>query len=70
MPSQSSKKAARRAAMNRFKLNRQNGLNVLDDEAGHFNEEENVYDLVNQEEYKDLVEMRRQREDFVVDDGA
>jgi len=56
--------------MNRFKLNRQNGLNVLDDEAGHFNEEENVYDLVNQEEYKDLVEMRRQREDFVVDDGA
>ena len=70
MSSQASKKAARRAAMNRFKNNRRNGLNVLDDDAGHFKEEEDVYDLVDQEEYKNLVESRRQREDFVVDDGT
>lgn len=55
--------------MNRFKNNRRNGFNVLDDDAGHFKEEEDVYDLVDQDEYKNLVESRRQREDFVVDDG-
>ncbi len=55
--------------MNRFKNNRRNGLNVLDDDAGHFKEEEDVYDLVDQDEYRNLVESRRQREDFVVDDG-
>ena len=69
MSSQASKKAARRAAMNRFKKNRRNGFNVLEDDAGHFKEEEDVYDLVDQDEYKNLVESRRQREDFVVDDG-
>ena len=56
--------------MNRFKKNRRNGLNVLEDDAGHFKEEEDVYDLVDNEEYKNLVESRRQREDFVVDDGT
>ena len=55
--------------MNRFKNNRRNGFNVLDDDAGHFKEEEDVYDLVDQDEYRNLVESRRQREDFVVDDG-
>ena len=70
MSSQASKKAARRAAMNRFKKNRRNGFNVLEDDAGHFKEEEDVYDLVDQDEYKNLVESRRQREDFVVDDGT
>jgi type IV secretory pathway VirB10-like protein len=69
MSTQSSKRSAKRAAMNRFKNNRRNGLNVLDDDAGHFKEEEDIYDLVDQEEYKNLVESRRQREDFVVDDG-
>ena len=69
MSTQSSKRAAKRAAMNRFKNNRKNGLNVLDDDAGHFKEEEDIYDLVDNEEYKNLVESRRQREDFVVDDG-
>ncbi len=70
MSSFGSKKAAKRAAMNRFKNNRRNGLNVLDDDAGHFKEEEDVYDVVDQDEYRNLVESRRQREDFVVDDGT
>ena len=43
---------------------------MLDDDAGHFKEEEDVYDLVDQNEYQNLVESRRQREDFVVDDGT
>jgi len=70
MSSQSSKRAARKAAMSRFKNNRKNGFNVLDDDAGHFKEEEDVYEMVDQEEYKNLVESRRQREDFVVDDDG
>lgn len=69
MSSFTSKRAQKRAAMNRFKNNRRNGFNVLDDDAGHFKEEEDVYDLVDQDEYRNLVESRRQREDFVVDDG-
>ena len=56
--------------MARFKSNRQNGLNVLDDDAGLFREEEDVYDKVDEAEYANLVESRRQREDFVVDDGT
>jgi hypothetical protein len=32
-------------------------------------EEEDVYDLLEEDKYKDLVRNRNQREDFVVDDG-
>ena len=32
-------------------------------------EEETVYDVVDENEYRQLVEKRREREDFVVDDG-
>lgn len=35
----------------------------------HMKEEEDVYDVYNEEEYATLVNSRRQREDFVVDDG-
>ena len=45
-------------------------MHVLDDEAGLFREEDDIYEEVNEEEYKNLVESRRQREDFVVDDGT
>ena len=45
-------------------------------ESAHFviaaleiREEEDVYDVVDESEYQSLVESRRQREDFVVDDG-
>lgn len=33
-------------------------------------DEGDVYDVVDEAEYEELVEKRRQREDFVVDDGA
>jgi hypothetical protein len=33
-------------------------------------EEDDVYDILPEDEYEKLVESRRQREDFVVDDGA
>jgi len=32
-------------------------------------DEGDVYDVVDETEYEELVEQRRQREDFVVDDG-
>jgi hypothetical protein len=32
-------------------------------------EEENVYDLVTDEQYSSLVETRRKKDDFVIDDG-
>lgn len=32
-------------------------------------EEENVYDIVDEEEYEEIVAKRRAGEDFVVDDG-
>jgi hypothetical protein len=36
---------------------------------GNMKEEEDVYDTLDESEYKSLVNSRRQREDFVVDDG-
>jgi hypothetical protein len=33
-------------------------------------DEDDVYDILPEDEYEKLVESRRQREDFVVDDGA
>ena len=70
LSSSAARKAARKAALAKFKSNRDNGVHVLDDEAGLFREEEDIYEEVNEEEYKNLVESRRQREDFVVDDGT
>jgi predicted GTPase len=37
---------------------------------GNIKEEEDVYDVYAEEDYQDLVNSRRQREDFVVDDGT
>jgi hypothetical protein len=36
---------------------------------GNIKEEEDVYEYVDEQEYANLVNSRRQREDFVVDDG-
>jgi DNA polymerase alpha subunit A len=33
-------------------------------------EQDDVYEYVEEEEYQKIVESRRQQEDFVVDDGA
>jgi hypothetical protein len=42
------------------------------DKLDEYQEKDNgdVYEVVDEEDYQKLVESRRQREDFVVDDGA
>ena len=68
-----SSKASRKAALAKFreaKLRR-----VMGDEDTeelfdrNMKDEEDVYDIVDENEYQTLVNSRRQREDFVVDDG-
>lgn len=68
-----SSKASRKAALANFreaKLRR-----VMGDEDTeelfdrNMKDEEDVYDIVDENEYQTLVNSRRQREDFVVDDG-
>lgn len=68
-----SSKANRKAALAKFreaKLKR-----VMGDEdteelfERNMKDEEDVYDIVDEDEYQTLVNSRRQREDFVVDDG-
>ena len=73
--SSSSRKSSKKAALERLRNNRRKrDLGELDAEedvldGGNYREEEDVYDVVNEDEYQNLVESRRQREDFVVDDG-
>jgi len=66
-----SSRASRKAALAKFrdsKRKRQEGDDWLDRHT--FKEEEDVYDVVDEDEYQTLVNSRRQREDFVVDDGT
>lgn len=64
-------KAERKAAMERFRLAKRKRDMGEDEDIFEANmkEEEDVYDVVDEEEYANLVNSRRQREDFVVDDG-
>lgn len=72
--SSSSRTANRKAALAKFrdaKLKRIMGEDEADDLFdGNMKEEEDVYDVVDEDEYQTLVNSRRQREDFVVDDGT
>jgi hypothetical protein len=66
-------KAKRSAAMAKFRsAKRKRDLGEEDEDVfdSNMKEEDDVYDVVDEEEYKTLVESRRQREDFVVDDGT
>ena len=67
MPSRSDRKAAL-ARFRSAKRKRELG-ETQDAFEGNIREEDDVYDIVEEEDYKSLVESRRQREDFVVDDG-
>lgn len=64
-------KASRSAARARFRDDRRKRALGEDEDLLEANvkEEEDVYDVVDEDEYKTLVNSRRQREDFVVDDG-
>lgn len=69
--SSSSRGASRRAALAKIKSDRRKRELGEDGDLLEANvrEEEDVYDIVDEDEYRSLVEARRQREDFVVDDG-
>ena len=64
-------RAQRRAALAKFRSAKQRRELGEEDDLfdGNIKEEEDVYDVVDQDEYESLVQSRRQREDFVVDDG-
>jgi hypothetical protein len=68
-----SSKASKKAALAKFrdaKRKRIMGEDEPDDLfGGTMKEEEDVYDVVDEDQYQTLVNSRRQREDFVVDDG-
>ena len=63
------KKGAALQALRDARSRKDQGLHGGIDEV-EIKEEEDVYDEVAEEEYQKLVEARRQREDFVVDDGT
>lgn len=68
-----SSRASRKAALAKFRDAKRK--RVLGEEAAdewfdsNMKDEQDVYDIVDEEEYQTLVNSRRQREDFVVDDG-
>ena len=67
-----SSRASRKAALAKFrsaKRKREQGEGTDDLLDTLVKEEDDVYDVVDEDEYQSLVESRRQREDFVVDDG-
>lgn len=67
----SSSRSSRKAALAKIRNDRRKREQGEDEDIFEANirEEEDVYDIVDEEEYQSLVESRRQREDFVVDDG-
>jgi hypothetical protein len=67
-----SSRATRKAALAKLRdAKRRRELGEEEDLfEGNIKEEEDVYDVYAEEDYQDLVNSRRQREDFVVDDGT
>jgi len=59
--------AQKAAARRKLKEDRIRGVSRTEDYE--VPEEEAVYDVIDEEEYQNLVEERRERDDFVVDDG-
>jgi hypothetical protein len=67
----STSRAGRKAALAKFRDAKRRRDQGEEDDLfeGNMKEEEDVYDIVDETEYQSLVNSRRQREDFVVDDG-
>ncbi len=64
-----SSRTKRKAALEALR-NRKSGLVASSrTEEYEVQDEGNVYDVVDEDDYRKLVEHRREREDFVVDDG-
>jgi DNA polymerase alpha subunit A len=64
----SSRRVQRAAALGKLKAARQRGLPDALDDADLIPSDDDIYETVTEEEYTKLVQARRQREDFVVDD--
>jgi DNA polymerase alpha subunit A len=64
----SSRRVQRAAALDKLKAARQRGLADALDDADLIPSDDDIYETVTEEEYTKLVQARRQREDFVVDD--
>ena len=63
----SSKSQQRKIALARYKNHRREGRSALDDLEEN-DEDDNIYDEVSEDRYAEIVESRREREQFVVDD--
>ena len=65
-----SSRAKRKAALDAIRA-RKNGENLSSrTDEYEVTDPGDVYDVVEEEEYRSLVDKRRDREDFVVDDGT
>jgi hypothetical protein len=65
-----SSRSRNKAALAKFREDKRKRLMGEDEPDFEIKEEEDVYDIVEESEYQTLVNSRRQREDFVVDDGT
>ena len=65
----SSSRSRNKAARAKFLEDKRKRLMGHDEPEFDIKEEEDVYDVVDESEYQTIVNSRRQREDFVVDDG-
>lgn len=65
-----SSRSRSKAALAKFREDKRKRLMGEDEPDFEIKEEEDVYDIVDESEYQTLVNSRRQREDFVVDDGT
>ena len=65
----SSSRSRNKAARAKFLEDKRKRLMGHDEPDFDIKEEDDVYDVVDETEYQTIVNSRRQREDFVVDDG-
>jgi DNA polymerase alpha subunit p180 N terminal len=68
-PSRKAAASAARRAMREAREKNEQGLGVSRMDEYEVPDDGDVYEYVDEDEYQKLVESRRQREDFVVDDG-
>ena len=68
-PSRKAAASAARRAMREAREKNEQGLGVSRMDEYEVQDDGDIYEYVDEDEYQKLVESRRQREDFVVDDG-
>ena len=68
--SRSSSNSKKASALQALKERRLNGSTKTRTEEYEIANDDDLFDEVDEEEYTDIVQQRREREDFVVDDGT